>query len=203
VDTLEDDARSYLSRTLHGMDVSSVPFEAVVGCIESSYEGGWAAYKADYERVMQVAAKPKPVLTPFQKWVKLSRMIGGSPQFWHLRPHQEVQSVEVNDHEAKAVIKLARTKETASRDVVQYGYKLIAWKRTDNGWSAPEDIEVWTEVAEEIVRWGRVRTEDWVESQKEQFETCFRPGTHKSPMQGPAARLEVSREEFHNIPKGN
>lgn len=202
VDTLEDDARSYLSRTLSGMDVSSVPFEAVVACIESSYEGGWTAYVADYNRVMQVTAKPEPVLTPFQKWAKLPSIIGGPRMRWILRPYEEVQSVDIGDDEVKAVLRIARTKERTMRDEVTYGMRLIVWTLDESGNWKRESIDVWGEDAEEVVRWGRVRTEDWVESQKDQYETCYRPGTKKSPLQGPAARLGVTREEFHNIPKG-
>jgi hypothetical protein len=196
-----DDARSYLSRELHGMDMSEVPDEAVKTCVEKSYEGGWIAYEADYHRVMRVTAKPEVELTPFQKWVKVARIVGGAPDRFHLRPHQEVISVDITDDEIKAVVKLARTEERSNRDRVTFGAKLIVWKRTESGWSAPEAVEVWTEDTEEIVRWGRVRTADWVESQLEQYETCFRPGTHKSPMQGPAARLEITREELHDLPK--
>lgn len=198
---LEDDARSYLSRELGGLDMSAVPFEALKSCIEQSYEGGWIAYEADYHRVMSLTAPPEVELTPFQKWAKVARMIGGSPHQFHLRPHQEVVSVDMTDDEIKAVLKIARTEERSQRDIVTYGVKLIVWHLTESGWSAPESIDVWTEDAQEIVRWGRVRTEDWVASQMDQYETCYRPGTKRSPMQGPAARLEITREELHDLPK--
>lgn len=202
--SLEDDARSYLSRVLDGLDMSTVPYEKVQACVDQSYDGGWAAFEADFHRVMALDA-PKPVeLTPFQKWAKLSRMMPWEPRTtWILRPHQEVLSVTVTDDEVKAVIKIARTDEKSQRDVVTYGKRLIVWTRIDEERWSKESIEVWPEDdTEEIVRWGRVRTPDYVASQREQYETCYRPGTHKSPLQGPAARLGVSREEFHNLSKG-
>lgn len=202
---LEDDARSYLSRQLGGIDVSEVPFEAVKSCVEKSYEGGWVAFEADFHRVMSITEKPKLPPTPFQLWAKLSRIMTWEPRTtFILRPHQEVVSVDMTDDEVKAVLRIARTEERATRDRVTYGARLIVWKRdADGDWGRSQSIDVWTEEAEEMVRWGRVRTPEYVASQREQFDTCFRPGTHKSPMQGPAARLEITREELHGIEKEN
>ena len=202
--SIEDDARDYLSRQLKGMDVSSVPFEAVKSCVAQTYEGGWVAYEADFNRVMSLREKPTPVLTPFQLWAKLPNIVETPRSYFLLRPHSEVISVDIGDDEIKAVLRIAKVDERAQRDRISYGAKLIVWKRDEDGWWSytPESITVWGSEYEELVRWGRVKTAEWVASQREQYETCYRPGTEKTPMQGPAARLGVSREEFHKIGKG-
>jgi hypothetical protein len=180
--------------------MSSASLEGIMACVEKSYEGGWAAFEADYHRVMDITAKPEPKLTPFQMWAKLPNIVGGPRDRWMLRPHEEVESVVMTDTEIKAVLTIAKIEERAQRDRVTFGKRLIVWTRTDDGWHR-ESIDAWGEDAHEIVRWGRVRTPDYVASQREQYETCYRPGTKKSPLQGPAARLGVTREEFHKLGK--
>jgi hypothetical protein len=121
----------------------------------------------------------------------------------------------------EALIRVHEVDERSSRDVIRRtGIKLLTksdvvviWADTD----VTEDI-IWelrtgnrdratliarlsalaADLPESVthVRWGRVATPDWVAIQKEQVETCYRPGTSNTPMDGVIRQAELSHKQY-------
>jgi len=205
-----DDARSYLSRTLGGFDMSAFDDATIRRNIEAGFEGGWDAFKADYERFHAPERKDRgqAVLTPFQQYVKLRRMVHGQERDFRLKPHEEVLAVEVTDDVARVMIKVVSLDERSRADViVATGTKFMTFKKFGDSahmalmgrWKQrPVDVTVYWDDEPTVAdqhRWGRLRTPERVESDGWQLGTCYRPGTAKSPMDGYVRRMEVSWEE--------
>jgi len=212
------DARHFIGKHFGGADMSSLPKERVREVMDSIHPDGWEGYATDYESFVERASAgdrtrpdeiPWELRSPIQKWAALRRHVHGTAHDFWIKPHTEVINVELGDEISHAALRIADYTEGARRDKIhRYGIKLMTWKvistseRWGKVWGKPETLIVWQDEAPtEYARWGAVNTPERHASKTEQYDTCYRPGTHKSPMQGPAARLGVTREEFHGIDK--
>jgi len=204
---LYDDARSYLSRHF-GVDLKGTPEDAVQTAVEALYEGGWTAYKLDFERFMQKAsaAVAQTTLTPLQRFAKMRALVGGSVQVFRLKLHEEVVNVTVSADEAVAVIRTCSVETRRSRDkITSIGLKKITYHKGDYQLPDGSTRKVWTTkprietvampVNEDVLTWGRAWTADRIAEDLWQAETCYRPGTDTSPMDGPIRKLEISHKE--------
>jgi hypothetical protein len=203
---LYDDARDYLTRTF-GVDLSGTPQDAVVTAIEGTYEGGWVAYQADFQRFMATVRRDgvAPVLTPLQSFSKMRAKVGGSLQIFRLKLHEEVVSVTIEDEHCSATIRTCQVETRRSRDKITHiGLKRITYNKVDykvsdtltvKVWSKPiiETVEMPTDA--DVLTWGRAWTADRVAADIWQAETCYRPGTDTAPMDGPIRKLEISHKE--------
>jgi hypothetical protein len=199
---LYDDARSYLSRHFPGVDLKDVPEDSVQACIEKLYEGGWPAYIADFERFMgRHEDMLKSVRTPLQEFARMRGLVAGSMQVFRLKLHEEVVDVSISDDLCVATIRTCKVETRRSRDrITEIGLKRITYKRASDGlWQRPEVETVAVPVTDDYLTWGRAWTAARVAEDVWQQQTCYRPGTDASPMDGPIRKLEISHEEaFEN-----
>lgn len=201
---LYSDARQYISSTFGGVDMSSLSADVVRSTIEKVYEGGWSAYRADFERFMQSARETVQHLTPLQKFAKMRAKVGGSTQVFRLKLHEEVVSVEISDSLCVATVRTCKVETRRSRDrLTEIGLKRITYKKVDytagtqtfRVWSKPEIEQVSVPTSDDYLTWGRAWTAARVAEDTWQSENCYRPGTDTAPMDGPVRKLEISHEE--------
>lgn len=201
--TLMDEARDYLSGYLKGLPVDSIDDASVQAGVGQIYPGGWAAFRESYERAYRTSPARVSAPSPVQQWARLRARIGGHPHDFHLRPHTDVLQVKIGDDVCMAALRIAEFTEGPRRDVVhRYGIKIMTWTRGMYSFGRAKSVIMWEDEApSEFARWGSVNTPERHEDKMDQYETCYRPGTEKRPMQGPAARLGVTREELHGLDK--
>lgn len=189
------DARQYLSAQFK-TDMSDLPADSVRGCIESIYPGGWHAYKADYQRFTGLQSEVRrEVMSPIKQKALVQHMTGR-----RLQEYDEIVSLEKSDLETKIVLKLATVDRRSRRDkITAERVVLYVFTRAEvtHMWSPPEMIEVEMEVDFDHHRWGALNTPERHAAIMEQVETCYRPGTHKSPLPGWIARADMSWKEAH------
>lgn len=192
---LANDARRYLTERLLGVDMSDLPIDSTVSMVEQLYPGGWAAYRDNYMRFMRDTQREvTEKLSPIKQKALVQHMIGRK-----LRMYDEIISADFGDTETKIVLRIAQVDYRSRRDVVTGAtIQLHVFQRPtpDAKWSH-QCIEVDDEVDLQHVRFGAVNTPERDEAIKEQVETCYRPGTHKSPMKGWVARAELSWDQAH------
>jgi hypothetical protein len=199
------DARDYVSKSF-GIDVQEVPDESIVVCIEQVYESGWEGYKADYERFLApIRAAQKAHQTPIQQFAKMRAKVAGSIQVFRLKLHEEVVSVTMTDDRCEAVIRTCEVESRRSRDrLTEIGLKKITYVKMDYELPGGGSIKVWSRpvievvsipTSEDILTWGRAWTAERLADLEWQTDTCFRPGTDQTPMDGPIRKLEISHEQ--------
>lgn len=204
------EARSFIDRHFKYVASEAVQLmepEIVRKSIDQIYPGGWEGLRKDRDdsllRMSKVfATNPEPSL--ISEWWRLRRVVNGDQSYFFIRPHTEVEMVEIGELECKALVRVAEVELGERRDKIKRrGMRLMVWKResTSDYWPRhPNEITAWENDAPVAYhKWGRIRTPERVASDEEQVATCFRPGTKKAPQDGPAAKLKMSREEFHGI----
>lgn len=188
------DARSYLSRKLGGYDFSSFADDVVRGCIESSYPGGWSDFESDFVASLQRAQSRavSEALSPIKLKARVEYLIGRK-----LRLYDEIISADLGTDHAKIVVSFATVDYRSRRDIVTARtLTLFVFTRTESGWHR-QIIDTETPEKSESVRFGAINTPERAEAIAEQVETCYRPGSDKSPMQGWVARAEMSWDQAH------
>lgn len=214
------DAKSYISSKFVGVPTDDFDDDTVITLIDQLYPGGWADYQLDFRRFEATVVTPEARPSMLKLWSQFQQLAGGSVQRYRRGVHDEVLSVDLTTMEA--MIQVHKVDHRSTRDIItQVGLKLLTAKDAVTVWAdeSPTEEIVWalkcgdtdratllarlSVLADKLpkatthVRWGRVATPDWVATQREQFETCYRPGGEKTPMQGWVARLELSHEQAH------
>lgn len=192
------DARSYLSRHLSGTDMSSFDDTVIRSCIESSYPGGWADFESDFMRTMidtqRAFVRRSTELSPIKKKAMVEHFTRRK-----LREHDAIISADFGETDMKFVLSRATVDYKSRRDVITARtLELHVFTRPDatSKWSH-QMIDTTSEVDDQFIRWGAVNTPERDAVIREQVETCYRPGSEKTPMQGWVARLEVSHKQAH------
>lgn len=197
-------ARQYVQQFLGGMDISSLDDLTVIDFIKTSYPGGAEAFDERYPLAHMehswLSDKPRPVTT-MQRRARAQRMTG-----FRVKPHEEVIDVEFDagddeyykSESIKVLMSVVDSEERGRRTRInRSGKKLMEFHRTGLIWVLKHQITVWDDdVTFDFHKWGRISTIEYTASQREQFQTCYRPGTSRTPLQGPAARLGISDKEY-------
>lgn len=192
---LLDDARQYLSVQFK-QDMSDLPEDSVRGCIEKLYSGGWVAYSQDYARFHATQREVlREVMSPIKRKAYVENLTGK-----RIKEYDEIISVDKADLEVKILVKRAIVEYGARRDKVT-GERVELWvfrrESTDHMWPKAQYIEVETVAQAGFVKFGSINTPEREADKREQVETCYRPGTDKTPLQGWVARAEISWEQAH------
>lgn len=197
------EAREFVQSAL-GIEVSDLSDEKIKFCVEGFYPGGWEGLVESCREIERLA-RPATPRTPFQIFAEIVRnltpIVDGRKRtdLLRLKLYEEVVSAQLEDGKAVVLIRTAKLDERSRRDRVTYGMRLMQWTRTESGEWAFDMLEVPTTDAREYSRYGYVNDILRAASQREQYEICYRPGTHKSPMQGPAARLQITADEWSEM----
>lgn len=191
---LMTDAREYLSSHF-GIDLHDVPSDSVRTFIDSLYAGGWTHYEANFRRYQRnmAAAAGTEEYSP----IKQRAIVGDFTK--RLKEYDEIISFDfIQGVEATFVVSRASVvKETTRRDIVtEREITLYKFAMTESGWRK-EEVSITESVKETHHRYGGITTVERAASAKEQFETCYRPGTASSPLQGWVSRLQLSWEQAH------
>lgn len=188
------DAKQYLA-THFKQDMSDLPEDSVRGCIDQLFTGGWVAYQQDYFRFHQTQKAVVEAMSPIKQKAFVEHITGK-----RLREYDEIVSLDKADTLVKVVIKRRTVNYGTRRDTVT-AERVELWIFTrdsrDLTWGKPQFIEVETVAQAEHVKFGSVNTPERHESQMEQVETCYRPGTERTPMRGWVSRAEVSWAKAH------
>lgn len=191
------DAQRYISAQLGGHDMSQFDLSTIRPLIDQTFPGGWVAYKADYDRFHAMQRQVTEAMSPMKKYAFVTTMTGK-----RLTEYDEIVTVDVSDDEltCKIVLSCATVERRSRRDIVTARtLRLYVWSRdtTDTGWGKPDTVELDEATLESHYRWGAINTPERHAAIREQFETCYRPGTDKTPLPGWVARLGVSHEQAH------
>jgi len=200
-------AREYLSN-LFGVDCSGLSDEKAESGIDSAYPGGWTewskgwgegavpieTYAPDLKRVV----KSEP--TRFQMIQSVQKMTGQAIRIGLL---DEILEIKIRSEVITVGIKIYKVVEQASRwKVTNQGLRQLTWKKVNNFWIRQHDTEVWIPEGmfepREIHNFGRIQTDDVWHDKREQWHLCYRPGTAKSPMDGPYSLTRAGTDEYYD-----
>ncbi len=192
---LMDDARAYLSAHFKIDIGSDVPSESVRTFIESLYVGGWSHYEANFRRYLRTMTVEPGVeeFSPIKKRAIVSELTR------RLKEYDEILSFDFQQGVAATfVVSRATAVDERSRRTIITERELILTKLVwTDGVMSKSEVSMTEAVAENHHRFGGITTVQRAAEQKEQFETCYRPGTSNTPLQGWVARLEISHKEAH------
>lgn len=190
------DVRSYLSTHFGGVDMSDLPLDSAKSCIDQVYSGGWVAYEADFRRFDATTTVVTEAYSPVKQKIIVEHHIGR-----RLKMHDEIMHFECTDTTLSFAVSFADVDYRPRRDIVKSRrIELWSFVRTDD--TSPfirnqfVDCGVLS-ASEAHVLFGAINTPDRAAAIAEQVETCYRPGTEKTPMQGWVARAEVSHKQAH------
>lgn len=201
-------ARVWLSRFLGGSDVSHFSDDEVVAFVEKAHPGG-VADLADVPQVTTYSSDSVPF------WAKdrdpsASRELPDTPirqraramSMFRYRMPAHADWVDAKFSPTEVIIHLiVREVDVRSRrvKVVREGQRLVRWSRPAEGmmWGRADELTVWSDdPSYDVHLFGSIMTPEVHADKTEQWETCYRPGTERTPMQGPASRAGVSRKEY-------
>jgi len=192
---LVSDARAFVSSKFGGNDMSGVPLAAIRHAVDSLYDGGWIAYERDFARFHTTTAARTEAYSPVKQRAIVSAMTKR-----RLGDYDEIVNFDLQPLES-AIFVVSRASvvdRRASRDIVTER-EITLWKFTCTpgvGWS--RDFVTITEAVHEVhTRYGVINTPVRDAEKREQFETCYRPGSERTPLQGWVARLEMSWSQAH------
>lgn len=190
------DAKAYVADAMQ-CDASIVPDGSVSTFVDKLYPGGWSAYESNFRRFYaRVTPKAVEEFSPIKKLAIVQRFTG-----IRLSEFDQILLFEVTDLNMKFVISRATQIDRRSRRDIVTERTLQLWQinrnSTDEYWGRPDYVESVEAVSESYYRWGVIHTPERDASIREQVETCYRPGTSKTPMQGWIAKLEISWKEAH------
>jgi len=200
-------AREYLTRLI-GVDMSDLTAEQAEKAIDHYYPGGWPefakgwgegavpieTYAPDLKRV--VKAEP----TRFQMIQSVQKMTGQAIRVGLL---DEILEIKIRPEVITVGIKIFKVVEQASRwKVTNQGLRQLTWKKVNDFWVRQHDTEVWIPEGiyetREIHNFGTIQTDAVWNDKRDQFHLCYRPGTARSPMQGPHARIEEHGFQYYD-----
>lgn len=189
------DARSYLTGHFGGVDMSDLPLDSVKSCIDQLYTGGWVAYEADFRRFDATTTVTTEAFSPVKQKIIVEHHIGR-----RLKMHDEILSFECTDTRLAFALSFAKVDYRSRRDVIT-ARRIELWVHeratADDTWGRAQVVEMDTATDEALVLFGAINTPDRAAAIAEQVETCYRPGTEKTPMAGWVARAELSWKQAH------
>lgn len=192
--TVFDDARSYLSAQLGGVDMSAFADDIIRDNVDKVYPDGWHAFQRDYARFHTAQQKVMESLSPVKQKILVEHMTGR-----RVKEYDEIVTVDQSDLSVKIVVKYATVEYGSRRDkVTAYSTVLYVFSRTEVGapWSK-DTLDIDEAANEGHIKFGTVNTPERHEAIREQVETCYRPGTDRTPLSGWVARAELSHEQAH------
>ena len=201
-----DHARKYVADLVPGIDTATIPDDAIRASVDGFYDGGWDAFRRFWETpLVPEKVRVKTEADHYRELVAI--MPYRERQKYRLGIHDEVLAFgeSWNDEESvqtiMAMIRVAEVEVRSRRDHIKSTTTRLLTMTTyvETGIVKVEVFDTPDPEPEigDFVRWGRIRDAARVESDTEQLETCYRPGTHKTPLAGWVARLELSWEQAH------
>lgn len=195
--SLLDHARRELSRHLGDVDLSGMPEAGVRSGVNALILGGWQRMAEEYRRDLAAKASAESdTPSPVQVRLIAAKWLGRR----HLREYDEVKDLQVSENRRVLVVSFAVVEHKATFDYV--GARVLqinVWTRNPEtfDWDLSR-TEVINKTEEKHYRaHGAVNTPERDAEQREQVETCYRPGTSSAPMDGWVRRLEVSHKDVH------
>lgn len=188
------DARAYLSDHF-GIDLNDTPADAVRTFIDSLYPNGWSGYEQNFRRYLRTMTA-QPGAEEYSP-IKQRAIVGGLTK--RLKEYDDIVAFHFEQGvEATFVVSRASVVDERSRRTLITERELVLTKIvwTSEGPTKTE-VSITESVTENHHRYGGITTVQRAAEQKEQFETCYRPGTASSPMLGWMARLEASHKDMH------
>lgn len=200
-----DHGRRYISDVLRGMDTSDLEDDLVIELVDKHYISGWKGFSKFWSEIPGTT-KPAAQLTDKQRFLQLRERVtsqlhpGG---IWHLGQYDEVLCYTEKADVTQVCLCVATVEERSRQDVI---VSTVTRFITVDHTSGKYDYKDYADPEPQLStthRWGRLRDAERVESDSWQLETCYRPGTSKTPMKGWIARLELSWEQAHewDMPK--
>lgn len=176
--TLTDSMRAYLNGTVRGCEdiVRTMTTDQMRTMIETSYEGGYQAWRRDWTGSNGTEAGTTQVTLR----AELKESIGRMPQ---LGGH-EILHVHVLDEVTKVVSRAAMVRESTFRltetsaSIVMTTYCRYTGRRISRV-SVPDAVHTY------LSGHARVMTPERYVDAVDQYLTCYRPGTERRPMDGP------------------
>lgn len=190
-----DDARHFVASQFGGVDMSDVSPESIRVAVEKLYSGGWEGYVRDFRRFTTTTESAK-----VEKYSPIKqRAIVGALIRRPLRDYDEIIKFDF-DQETGGRFVVSRPSvidRRSRRDIItEREITLYKFERVEGQWKW-DFVDMTEVVHEEHSRYGSINTVQREADKKDQFENCYRPGTDRTPMQGWAARLELSWEQAH------
>jgi hypothetical protein len=198
--------RAYLAEYF-GTDCSHLPAAKVVDFLDKHYFGGWFGFKQDYRQDSYTqAAFDLPVESKESgKYTSIAHILRVTQDVqFRLGPLDQIENMKETDSTLAVTIECYETTQLKHRiRIHKKGLRLISWKKIHGFWKRQPNITFWDEEfvpTEMIGQYSRVNTEERFLDQADQAQSCWRPGTSQTPMDGDVVR-ERADELVHKYIK--
>ena len=178
------EARMMLDREMSAVNWHEFSDQEVRDFVDAMWDGGWDAWVE-----FSTGRKPKDdKLTALQALAHVQDVLGKRINIGLL---DVIEDYLITDEEMVLVIDYYETDEYHNRlRATKHATKMVGWKLKDGVWKQKRTVMSWDEDFESfqvVGQYGRVTTRERYNDQLDQVETCYRPGTNKTPMDGWAA----------------
>jgi len=183
---LRADARAFIGDELYlsAEVLANLSDAEIQDFVEELWTGGWEGFARDNGYRVNSEQEENYI-------VQLSRLQDLLGRTFRLGVLDEIVALRVGEDQIKLVTRCYETEEYRSRiRVTAKGTRLYAWERKNGRWKPVENspFTSWDanfEPFEVVGQYGKVVTADIAAMIKWQDENCHRPGTPKTPMDGP------------------
>lgn len=178
------EARLMLDREMSAVNWHEFSDQEVRDFVDAMWTGGWDAWVE-----FSTGRKPKdPQMTALQALAHVQDTLGRRINIGLL---DVIEDYLITDKEMVLVIDYYETSESKNRlRATAHATKMLGWKLKDGVWHQKKTVMAWDEDFESfqvVGQYGRVTTTDVYNDRVWQEQTCYRPGTSRTPMDGPYA----------------
>ncbi len=201
---IHEGARDYLTN-LYGVDCSSLTDEQAFNAVDAQYPGGWPEFSKGW------GTSPVPLGSDFRDTVRreptrfqqMQAVMSMTGQAIRLGLLDEVLEIKIREDEITVSLRIFKVVEQTSRwKVVNEGLKRLRWVRKEQFWIRKHDEEVWIPEGVYEPRYlhnfGAIQTESVWNDKRDQWHLCYRPGTSRSPMDGPNSLNRAGEFEYYD-----
>jgi hypothetical protein len=188
--TLYGVARQFVAVEFEMDDTSRFPDSKIRLIVEKLWDGGWQGF-AEFNGFKVSPARDTHI--PQTDTARLAMISGLTRRTFRIGLLDEIVTFSIKKESMILVTKCHEIQEWRSRiRVLKQGIRRYAWEKVNDQWVMIEDFpnEKWDDDVhpyEVVGQYGQVMTPERYEEHVDQVETCYRPGTSRSPMDGYAA----------------
>lgn len=197
--------RDYLSRLYGGVDMSTLSNEEVVNAIDSQYPGGWSEFAKGWgaspvTQGLDCRETVRREPTRFQMMQSVQKMTGQAIRLGLL---DEVLEIKIREASIIIDLRVFQVVEQSNRwKVINEGLRRLTWHKVNHFWIRKHDEVIWIPEglyeARYVHNFGSIQTDDVWNDKRDQWHLCYRPGTAKSPMDGPESLDRAGTFEYYD-----
>lgn len=209
--SLIQSAHNFVQQKFPSLDLTSLTDVNIIDALDQIYPGGWSKFRTDYEAIIPteeaIQAPFGDITVPSVRRRASGNFVSTGDRrteknnLVQLRAEaerelerpirvglfDEIVSISITDTEIKVSLNVSEVKEMSRRlRTTKTGMRLVSYKQnTDNhNWSRPDILTIWDDDCDvpDLILYGQINTPERVADKREQADTCYRPGTSRTPM---------------------